>query len=185
MAEKMKVMHGLGNLIYLADSGVSSYAPQIMTSLQASLVIPVLRSSTLQNWDIFVKMTADQIDVAISIAQHILRKRPQLGHYAYDVADFSSLSTSAIPSHDLTRVHSALVGIMQQLASIKTPLAWTDKLKHLIGRINGESEIVIRQSLKELSILLDKIWRRQKCSWPAIRSIIWWVMLRRLWRLNV
>ncbi|KAI7951963.1 hypothetical protein MJO28_007647 [Puccinia striiformis f. sp. tritici] len=156
MAEKMKVMHGLGNLIYLADSGVSSYAPQIMTSLQASLVIPVLRSSTLQNWDIFVKMTADQIDVAISIAQHILRKRPQLGHYAYDVADFSSLSTSAIPSHDLTRVHSALVGIMQQLASIKTPLAWTDKLKHLIGRINGESEIVIRQSLKELSILLDK-----------------------------
>ncbi|KAH9465884.1 hypothetical protein Pst134EA_013744 [Puccinia striiformis f. sp. tritici] len=57
MAEKMKVMHGLGNLIYLADSGVSSYAPQIMTSLQASLVIPVLRSSTLQNWDIFVKVT--------------------------------------------------------------------------------------------------------------------------------
>ncbi|KAH9464248.1 hypothetical protein Pst134EB_003780 [Puccinia striiformis f. sp. tritici] len=180
MAEKIKVMHGLGNLIYLVDSGVSSYAPQIMTSLQASLVIPVLRSSTLQTWDVFVKvtpvndlmpfigqitaavvsvwpqMTADQIDVAISMVQHILRKRPQLGHYAYDIADFSGLSTSAIPSHDFTRVHSALVGITQQLASIKTPLTWTDKLKHLIGRINSESEIVIRQSLKELSILLEK-----------------------------
>ncbi|EFP86122.1 serine/threonine-protein kinase M1 [Puccinia graminis f. sp. tritici] len=179
MAEKIKVMHGLGNLIYLVDSGVSSYTPQIMTSLQASLAIPVLRSATLQTWDIFVKvtplndlmpfigqitaavvgvwpqMTADQIEVSISMLQHILRQRDRLGHYAFDIADLSGLSTSAIPSHDFPRVHPALVGIVQEQAGLKNNLTWTEKLKNLIGRINSESEIVIRQSLKELTTLLE------------------------------
>ncbi|WAR55831.1 hypothetical protein PtB15_6B574 [Puccinia triticina] len=186
MAEKIKVMHGLGNLIYLVDSGVSSYTPQIMTSLQASLAIPVLRSATLQTWDIFVKvtppsslmpfigqisaavvsvwpqLTADQIDVAISMLQHILRQRKHLGYYAFDIADLTDLSTSAIPSHDFPRLHSALLGIIQDQTTIRSGRTWNEKLKNLIDRINSESEIVIRQSLKELTAMLEKDPQKMK-----------------------
>ncbi|KNE87063.1 hypothetical protein PSTG_19563 [Puccinia striiformis f. sp. tritici PST-78] len=100
MAEKIKVMHGLGNLIYLVDSGVTP----------VNDLMPFIGQITAAVVSVWPQMTADQIDVAISMVQHILRKRPQMGHYAYDIADFSGLSTSAIPSHDFTRVHSALVG---------------------------------------------------------------------------
>ena len=54
MTEKISVMHGLSNLVYLVDSGVSStYAPQIMASLQASLVIPILRERITMSSNVF------------------------------------------------------------------------------------------------------------------------------------
>ncbi|PLW29692.1 hypothetical protein PCASD_22317 [Puccinia coronata f. sp. avenae] len=156
MSEKIQVMHGLGNLIYLVDSGVSSYSPLIMASLQASLVILVLRSATLQTWDIFVsvtplnnlmpfiaqisaaivtvwpQLTVDQKHVSISILKHILQYGEKLGHYAFDIADLSGLSFSHVPPPGFLPV------------------------------CTGESEIVIRQSLKEFSIPLKKNHQKMK-----------------------
>ncbi|PLW30110.1 hypothetical protein PCASD_16733 [Puccinia coronata f. sp. avenae] len=180
MSEKIQVMHGLGNLIYLVDSGVSSYSPLIMASLQASLVIPVLRSATLQTWDIFVsvtplndlmpfiaqisaaivtvwpQLTVEQIHVSISILKHILQYGEKLGHYAFDIADLSGLSFSHVPPPDFLPVRTGLRELMHALAPLKTSLTWNEKLRNLLSRINSESEIVIRQSLKEFSNLLKK-----------------------------
>jgi len=187
MTEKISVMHGLGNLIYLVDSGVSSYTPQIMASLQASLVIPILRSATLQTWDIFVKvtplndlipfiaqisaaivnvwpqMTVDQALVSVSILRHILQYGQNLGHYAFDIAELSGLSVSHLPLQEGKHVSEGLLEQMRAQEFLKRSMTWFHMLKNLIGRINSESEIVIRQSLKELSSLLENNRERINC----------------------
>ncbi|MBW0473796.1 hypothetical protein O181_013511 [Austropuccinia psidii MF-1] len=179
MTEKNKVMHGLGDLICLVGSVVSSYIPQIMTTLQASLAIPALRTSTLQTWDLFVKvtplkdlkpfvgqitaalvgfwaqMTSDQIGLSIIILHRIITQSPQLGNYAFDIADLSNVSIPAAFLKNLSSAQPMLIEISQKQTDLKKDLSLIQKIESLIGRIESESEVVIRQSLKELIALLD------------------------------
>ncbi|KAI8457555.1 hypothetical protein BY996DRAFT_6900089 [Phakopsora pachyrhizi] len=179
IAEKIKVIQGLGDLIFLADAGVSGYIPQIMTTLQASLAIPALRTSTLQTWELFVKviplkdlkafvgqitatlvdswsqMSAKQMSISLKTLHRIVMKRQVLGSYAYEIADLSNLTFPQVKSESSSNDEKLLKNIKQEQEAARASTTFISELTNLVGRINSESEVVVRQALKELVKVLE------------------------------
>ncbi|EGG02755.1 uncharacterized protein MELLADRAFT_22295, partial [Melampsora larici-populina 98AG31] len=178
IGNKIKVMEGLGNLIKIVKSGVNGFIPQIATTLQAALSIPAVRGPTLRVWDLFIKassandikafvgqisaalvsvwteLTPEQLTITTKIFHQILKKSKELGTNVYDIADITGLEMPILRSntHPLitSDVHELLKEAQQMLVSIKRPMSYLHKLRRLVDRLNDESGIVVRQSLKEL-----------------------------------
>lgn len=178
IGHKIKVMEGLGNLIKIVKSGVNGFIPQITTTLQAALSIPAVRDPTLRVWDLFIKasspndmkafvgqisaalvsvwteLTPEQLTITIKIFHQILKKSRELGTYVYDIADITGLEIPSSRSNTGTAIASDVHGLFkeaqQTLISIKKQMSYLHTLRKLVDRLNDESGIVVRQSLKEL-----------------------------------
>ncbi|KAG0147580.1 hypothetical protein CROQUDRAFT_76465 [Cronartium quercuum f. sp. fusiforme G11] len=174
IGHKVKVMHGLGHLIRIVNTGVNSFIPQIATSLQASLSIPPLRDPTLKAWDLFFKssslddlkasigqitaafvsvwaeLTPYQLDLTVKLLHRIVTNSKELGEYVHDVADITALQINTSIKPTTPEVHKLFRDAQDRLVQIKKKMTYLRKLRKLVDRINDENEVVVTQSLKEL-----------------------------------
>ncbi|EIN10974.1 hypothetical protein PUNSTDRAFT_63830 [Punctularia strigosozonata HHB-11173 SS5] len=162
---KQGVLRALGAFISYVGPAISSIAPQIMATLQTSILVRVLAESTIDSWRIFIHTLAPQdlgphvgptsaavvavwatlsesarTTAAQCLSYIVLDVGEQIGDHLDDMVDLRMLP-------ELEHVHNSL-------AAWRSRLTPSDRLAHIIQRSSSENLTVALQSLHELRVFM-------------------------------
>ncbi|KAI0700624.1 hypothetical protein BC835DRAFT_1404834 [Cytidiella melzeri] len=164
---KRRVIRSLGAFMNQIGPAISNVAPQILATLQSTLVVDALAEVTIESWDIFLRKL-DVHDVGsyigptsasvvtfwptFSIRAKDLAKRC-LEHVVLDVGDKLAQTKKLDELVDFSAIPE-LKPLYGRVAELKGTSSGPEKLQTLLGRITNDNLMVVARALEELRSFL-------------------------------
>ncbi|KAI9332338.1 hypothetical protein BDR26DRAFT_645605 [Obelidium mucronatum] len=166
LAEQVKIVNGLIELMKLVGKRIISLIPQIITTLQTALAIESIRSVALNGWEVFVEILGPQhIGSILNQVVGILMRGWK------DCSESESKLVIKVIESIVVRHSNVLKNYFNELpefprrsefAAINAAvdphrnLDITGKLKRLLKAISHDNSVVVESALIELKLLLKK-----------------------------